>query len=133
MLYKTIVLRIAAGTRRNCTRNSARSRQLLATVNRYSKELMASHDELKEQLAQANPDSDPALIASQAMELAIQELVDRLPSESTPSDEELSLDEAVAHVRPRSPRGKKTPMPQKSLDFDSPPATAPLGAQRTAR
>ena len=104
MLYKTIVLELLQ-ERPRMHEKLRKERQLLATVNRYSKELMASHDELKEQLAQANPDSDPALIASQAMELAIQELVDRLPSESTPSDEELSLDEAVAHVHPLSPRG----------------------------
>ena len=98
MLYKTIVLELIQD-RPQMHEKLRQRRQLLATVNRYSKELMASHEELKTQLAQANPDSDPALIASQAVELAIQELVDRLPSESTPSDEELSLDEAIAHIR----------------------------------
>jgi hypothetical protein len=105
MLYKTIVLELIQ-ERPRMHEKLRQQRQLLATVNRYSKELMTSHEELKEQLAKASPDRDPALIASQAMELAIQELVDRLPSESTPSDESpLNLDEAIAHVHRLSPRG----------------------------
>jgi hypothetical protein len=104
MLYKTIVLELLQ-ERPQMHEKLRQERQLLATVNRYSKELMASHEELKQQLTQAKPGYDPAQIASQAMELAIQELIERLPSESTPSDEELSLDEAIAHVRRPSPHG----------------------------
>ena len=104
MLYKTIVLEMLQD-RPQMHEKLRQERRLLATVNRYSKELMASHEALKEELAQATPECDPAQIASQAMEMAIQELQDRLPSESPPDEEALSLDEAIAFVRPPTRRG----------------------------
>ena len=103
-LYKTIVMELLQERPRTYER-LRRQRSLLETLNQYAKELKSSHAESKAELAQAHPGSDPGLISSQAMELAINDLVDRLPSESPPSDETLSLDEAIAHVRRPSPRG----------------------------
>ena len=52
------------------------------------------------------PDSDPVQIASEALELAIQDLRDRLLSESAPGGAEtepLSLDEAMEFLRRHMP------------------------------
>ena len=68
-------------------------------------ELKASHETWKETLAQANPGSDPAQISSEAMEIAIKELEDRLPSVSAQDEmEPLSLDKAMAFVLTHSPK-----------------------------
>ena len=50
------------------------------------------------------PSSDPHQIASEALEMALQELADRLPSESPPdANETLSLDAAMAFLRRHTP------------------------------
>ena len=68
----------------------------------YASELKASHEAWKETLAQARPGSDPSQIATEALELALQELEDRLPSESPRTrTEPLSLD-AGNGVHPQS-------------------------------
>ena len=57
-----------------------------------------------ERLSQAKPDSDPGQIASQALELALEDLRENLPSESPPSGEEaFSLDAAMAFLRRHTP------------------------------
>ena len=58
-------------------------------------------------LCQARPGSDPSQIASEALEMALKELEDRLPSASPQNDHEpLSLDAAMAFIRRHTPRGK---------------------------
>ena len=53
---------------------------------------------------EANPGDSVCLISSEAMEQAIRELEDRLPSESPAAEEEevFSLDEAVAFLHKAS-------------------------------
>jgi len=61
--------------------NQLRSnRMLLSTVERYARELKANHETWKESLSQAKPGSDESQIASEALEFALKELEDRLPS-----------------------------------------------------
>ena len=48
----------------------------------YARELKTSHEAWKETLVQAKPGSDPSQIASEAMEMAVKELEDRLPTAS---------------------------------------------------
>ena len=80
------------------------SKRLLPAMDAYAIELKASHEAWKEQLGQARPVSDPSQIASEAMELAVQELIDRLSSESpTDESEALSLDAAMNFLRRHSP------------------------------
>lgn len=81
------------------------TRRLLPTIEAYSKELKASHDEWKETLSEARPDSDPIQISSEAMEMAVQEMEDRLQNESQTNDEALSLDAAMAYLRNPTSRG----------------------------
>jgi hypothetical protein len=56
-----------------------------------------------EHLSQSKPESDPMLIASQALELALEDLRENLPSDLPPSeDETFSLDTAMNFVRNHS-------------------------------
>jgi hypothetical protein len=81
------------------------TRRLLPTLETCARELKASHETWKETLAQAKPGSDQSQIASEALEMALRELEDRLPSVSAPDDREpLSLDKAMAFVRRHTSR-----------------------------
>ena len=51
-------------------------------MDAYAIDLKASHEAWKDQLGQAKPGSDPRQIASEALELAMQDLRERLPSAS---------------------------------------------------
>jgi chromosome segregation ATPase len=105
MLYKTIILELLQ-QRTVLHEQLRRERKLLTTLERYAKELKASHEAWKERLAQARPTSDPSQVSSEAFEMALQELVDRLPPAS-PADEEetLSLDQAMAYLRNHTSKG----------------------------
>ena len=103
MLYKTMVLGLLK--QRPQLHNQLRKhRMLLAAVDFYGKGLKASHEAHKILLAQANPDTDPNRIASEALEIALNELEHSLPNESPPDDSEaLSLAEAMAFLRRHTP------------------------------
>ena len=102
MHYKTIVLELLR-ERTELHEQLRLTRRLLPTLETCSQELRASHQRWMETLATANPSSDPIQIESEAMELAIKELEDRLPSVSLPDDPEpLSLDAAMAFVASRT-------------------------------
>src|SRR5712692_8119324 len=104
MQYKTIVLELLK-ERPELHEQLRLTRRLLPTLETCSQELKASHQTWKETLAQSNPGSDPSQIESEAMELAINELKDRLPSASQTDDaESLSLDQAMAFVAGRTSR-----------------------------
>ena len=104
MQYKTIVLELLR-ERTELHEQLRLTRRLLPTLETCSQELRASHQSWMEALRAANPGSDPIQIESEAMELAIKELEDRLPSVSPAVEPEpLSLDEAMAFVASRTPR-----------------------------
>ncbi len=105
MQYKTIILELLQ-QRPEMHEKLRRERKLLPTMEIYAKELKTSHEAWKEQLSQAKPDSDPSQIASEAMEMALKEMEDRLPPElPTDGHETFSLDQAMAFVRSPSSRG----------------------------
>jgi chromosome segregation ATPase len=80
------------------------SRTLLTTLNRYSRSLKASHQAWKERLKRAKPNSDPSQIASEALEIALKELEERLPPAlPTAEDGPLFLEEAMAFLRSHMP------------------------------
>ncbi len=85
MQYKTIVLELLKQQTELHERLRSQ-RQLLTTLETYALELKASHEAWKETLSQAKPGSDPSQIASEALEMAIQELRDRLPCEAPPDE-----------------------------------------------
>jgi hypothetical protein len=104
MQYKTIVLELLK-ERTELHEQLRQERKLLTTMELYAKELKESHEAWKETLAQSRPGSDASQISSEALELAIQELEDRLPDESLKAeDEPFSLDEAMAFIQKASPK-----------------------------
>ncbi len=88
MLYKTMVLEILKD-RPHYYEQLRQQRMVLKTMEMYALELKESHEAWKEQLAQANPDSSEMLIASQALEIALKELENRLPSALPQEENEL--------------------------------------------
>ena len=105
MHYKTIILEMLE-QRPKMREELRQSRKLLPTLEFYASELKDSHEEWKDRLLQANPDSDPSQIASEAMELALKDLEDRLPSESNQGESDtLSLDQAMARISRHTSRG----------------------------
>jgi hypothetical protein len=104
MQYKTIALGMLE-QRTEFYEQLRRERKVLSTMEKYAKELKASHEAIKKDLREASPKSDPAQISSEAFELALKELEDRLPPVSPISEaEELSLDGAMAFIRSHSRR-----------------------------
>ena len=105
MQYKTIVLELLQ-QRPQMHEQLRKERKLLPAMELYARELKTSHETWKETLDQMRPGSDPSQIASEALEIALKELEDRLPAESHPEgNDPLSLDEAMAFIRRPTPRG----------------------------
>ena len=99
MQYKTIIFELLQ-QRPQMHDQLRKSRKLLPTLELYARELKTSHEAWKEMLSQTRPGSDPSQIASEALEMALKEMEDRLPSAS-PQDgnEALFLDAAMAFLR----------------------------------
>jgi hypothetical protein len=101
MLYKTIVLNLLR-QRRELHNQLKANRTLLQEVDRYAQELKANHEAWQVNLSQARPDSDPSQIRSEALEMALKELEERLPV-SEEDSEALSLKGAIAYIRELTP------------------------------
>ncbi len=105
MQYKTIVLELLQ-QRPQMHDQLRKDRKLLPTVEMYARELKTSHEAWKETLDQARPGSDQSQIAFEALEMALKDLEERLPSASHPNDNEpLSLDAAMAFILGHTSRG----------------------------
>jgi hypothetical protein len=105
MQYKTIILELLE-QRPQMHQELRGSRKLLPALELYARELKEDHEAWKDRLLQAKPGSDPSQIASEAMELALKDLEDCLPSESNPHETEaVSLDQAMAHISRPTSRG----------------------------
>jgi hypothetical protein len=103
MQYKTIALELLK-QRTQMYDQLRRERKLMEAMEACATWLKENHDAWKEQLAQARPTADPSQIASEAMELAVKDLEERLPPESPANDREpFSLDEAIAFLRRHTP------------------------------
>ena len=98
MLYKTMILELLR--ERPAIHDQLRSqRMLLPTLERLAIQLRTSHLTWKDLLSQAKPGSSESQIASEAREIALQELADSLPPACPPdADEPLSLDAAMAFL-----------------------------------
>jgi hypothetical protein len=103
MQYKTIVHELLLA-RTELHEQLRLTRRLKPTLETCARELKASHEAWKDQLSQARPGSDPSQIASEALEMALQELEDRLPSVQAEDSEPLSLDQAMAYVKTHTSR-----------------------------
>src|SRR5271166_6224573 len=103
MQYKTIVLELLR-ERTELHEQLRLARKLLPTLELYAQDLKTSHEAWKEQLSQARPGSDPSQIASEALEMALKDLEERLPSASPDDSHPLSLDAAMAYIRRHTSR-----------------------------
>lgn len=103
MLYKTITLELIQD-RPELYERLRSTKRLLPTLDSYATDLKAGHEAWKGVIARRSPGGDPTQIAAEALELAIEELRGRLPSES-PTDEAgaPSLDGAMTFLRRHSP------------------------------
>ena len=105
MQYKTIVLQLLE-QQPEIYDQLRKQRLVLPTMEHYAGELRTLHLAWKEMLTQAAPGIDQSQIASEALELALKDLEERLPGGSPREGQEaLSLDEAMAFIRRRTPRG----------------------------
>jgi hypothetical protein len=105
MQYKTIILELLE-QRPEIYDQLRKQRKLLSTVEMYARESKTSHEAWKETRDQARPGSDQSQIAFEALEMALKDLEERLPSASHPNDNEpLSLDAAMAFIRNHTSRG----------------------------
>ena len=103
MQYKTITLEFIQD-QPELYEQLRSTKRLLPAMDAYAIELKARHERWKDQLDRARPGSDPSQIASEALELALEDLRENLLSES-PTDEAdpLSLDAAMDYLRSHSP------------------------------
>jgi hypothetical protein len=97
MLYKTITLELLQDHPQFYDQLLF-TRRLLPTLERYARELRDRHLAWIELLTLAKPKGDPIQIASEAGELATEELQRRLPSDPLQEEEPLSLDEAMVFI-----------------------------------
>ena len=102
MQYKTMVLELLQQHPQLYQQLLSR-RTLLSTLESHARWLRARHEAWKHSLSQAKPGSEASQIASEALEMALKELEDHLPSGLPPHESEpLSLDAAMAFVRGRT-------------------------------
>ncbi len=104
MNYKTIALRLLED-RPELYEQLRQRRLLLQTLDDCAWTLKTSHEAWRETLTRLRPESDPRQLASEALELAIQNLAVCL-SQSLITDERdiPSLDEAMTYLRPPTAR-----------------------------
>ncbi|MDE2463040.1 MAG: hypothetical protein KGO02_04920 [Alphaproteobacteria bacterium] len=105
MHYKTIALELIEQQTELHDRLK-KERRLKPVMEICARRLRESHLAWQERLAEIRPQSDPAQRASEALELAIEELICHLPfaletGEATP----LSLDAAMASLKRPTSRG----------------------------
>src|SRR3954467_13350627 len=104
MRYMTIVLELIQEQFPTLHEQLKASRTLLSTVEDYATALKARHDLWKTEFRLANPGRDPAQIASDALEMAIEDLQASLPPESSTAEAApLPLSAAMAYIRRHTP------------------------------
>jgi hypothetical protein len=81
MHYKTMILELLQ-QRPEMHERLRKNRELLPALEMYATELRTSHQAWEERLLQLHPGSDPSQIASEALEMALNDLEEVLPSES---------------------------------------------------
>ncbi len=103
MQYKTIICELLQ-QRPQMHEQLRKERMLLTMLEKYAKELRASHIGWQHLLSQLRRGCDPSQIASEALEIAIKELEGRLHSESPQNDSEGHfIDAAMLFLRYRTP------------------------------
>jgi len=102
MEYRTITLGLIQGMP-ELYEELRSTKRLLPAMDAYALDLKAFHESWMDQLNEARPNSDPSQIASEALELAIDELRKRLPSDSPATADGPTLDGAMAYLKRHTP------------------------------
>ena len=102
MQYKTMTLELIK-QRPKLYEQLRSSKTLLATMERYALILKASHEAWMAYLNGTLPNSDTGQVSSEAIDIAVKELEHHFDSASTPQEDELALDAAMAYVRLHTP------------------------------
>jgi hypothetical protein len=101
--YKTIALELIRD-RPELYERLRSSKRLLPSMDAYAIDLKARHDHWKDRLGRSNPAGDPVRTASEALELAVDEIRSRLVSASQANDAAPpSLDAAMGSLRRLTP------------------------------
>ena len=104
MQYKTIALELLQ-QREELHEQLRLTRRLRPVMEALATELRDQHLSWIQTLWAERPGSDPSQISSEAMELALKDMEDRLPSASQQGDQdELSLDTLMASIRNHTSR-----------------------------
>lgn len=104
MHYKTITLELIQ-ERPELYEHLRSGKRLLPAMDAYSIELKASHETWKAAIDRKRPGSDPRQVAAEALELAIQELRDRLLCVSSKDEAESTPGKAKVRRRRPTPPG----------------------------
>ncbi len=104
MHYKTITLELLQ-ERPELYEHLRSGKRLLPAVDSYSIDLKAGHETWKETIARKQPGSDPRQVAAEALELAIQDLRDRLLCVSPKDEAEPTAGKATGRRRRPTPPG----------------------------
>ncbi len=100
MQYKTIILQFLEQQQPELHSQLRKTRTLLPTLERYASELKTSHETLMDMLSKAKPGSAETQIRSEALEMALEALENRLSFGSHEKESDtLSLDGAMASIR----------------------------------
>jgi hypothetical protein len=102
MQYKTIVLELIR-SRPDLHRQLKASKTLLSTVERQAILLKASHEAWMQELRDTRPESEQALIVSEALEIALKAFEEILDSSPPEESETEFLDKAMASIRRKTP------------------------------
>ncbi|MGB7734798.1 MAG: hypothetical protein WBL72_13940 [Thermoguttaceae bacterium] len=104
MQYKTIIHELLQ-QRPAMHEQLRKERKLLPMMEKYAHELKTSHEAWQEMLLGLRPGSNRTQIASEAFELALKEMEDRLPSASSQDGNQPQfLDAAMLFLRRRTSR-----------------------------
>jgi hypothetical protein len=103
MHYKTIIMEMI-NDQPELALQLRRKKQMLATIETYAMELKNRHQAWQEELSQMRPGSHSSQIASEALELAIEEIRERLASASATDEADApSLEAAMGYLRRHTP------------------------------
>ena len=100
MLYKTITLELIQ-EQPELYEQLRSGKRLLPAMDSYSIDLKARHEAWKETIGRKRPGSDPRQVTAEALELAIEELRDRLLCVSSKDEAEPTT--GTAKARPKRP------------------------------
>ncbi|HEX3152678.1 MAG TPA: hypothetical protein VHR66_31690 [Gemmataceae bacterium] len=103
-MYKTLVLQLLR-QRPKLHDYLKKSGTLLQAMELKAMEVKGSHEAYKVVIGKMKPGSDPSQVAAEALELAVKDLEDIMPNEIPMSDEPISLDLIMAHLRGKTPPG----------------------------